>query len=716
MDDLIVAILGAIAFAFVAAVAIFVAIATLMLTATGTSVWALARGVGSFTGNFVTSIGERGGTRRTPRDPEPAFELYVLGQLFADYRFALAHAVSVLAEVRKQLSAFADRWSEGATLPLSIGAVLGGYIGTGVAGLVGVLAGVCVGLVVALAAAASWVLIGGLRLADALRRRVRHASYECPEDHERFSLPVYICPSCGAEHARLVPGRWGIFKRECGCGKTALPTTVINGRQRVPQHCPSGHTMSGFLGYAQNLPVAIVGGPSSGKSTFLAGALIELDDPTTGVSLEPLSESRSAYSKLVDGMRSGIPPEKTTNERAPALVAEVQGSGRSRALYAYDVAGEVYEAEDKVRGLQFLARSAGIVLLVDPFSIPRVAADHADELATVAQHVLPSSQDPMHVFERLLATLTEAGSRTTGMPLAIVLAKTDACGIDDEIERLATAVGFDQAPRAWLEANGAGNLVRTIDQQFKHVGWFSISALGRMPAPGDNSAFVPRGSLAPLLWILARCNIHMAKQAPAASHTAQRLLATAADFPPPTSVGRAWRAATAAILATAALVVPAIAATQRHGSPEIAGGSAPDITAEHGASNPRTTSPGSVPASRSKTPPSHKRRRHKPRPKHRPTPKVRAHRRAAAARRRTSQVAGGGAHPDSSSESSRQSSPGASRNPPANSTPGSSGGLQGSAQSSPPAGTTHKGGSGGLHGAAEGHSGGGAGLSGSAEN
>jgi hypothetical protein len=553
VDDLILVLLGAMAAAIAVAFAIFVAVSILAATAVGAAVWALFEGAGAFSGSFAKSIRDRGGERRAPRAPEPAFELYVLGQLFADFRFSLSHAGGVLAEVRGKLGTFAAKWSEGVTIPLSIGAIVGGYIGTVVAAVIGVLAGAFVGLVVVLASGVSWLLIWGLRLADAVRRRIRHASYECPVDHERFALPVYVCPACGAEHERLVPGRWGILKRECACGKTALPTAVINGRQRVPQKCPSGHPMSGFLGFAENLPVAIVGGPSSGKSTFLAGALIELDDPAAGVSLEPLSESRDAYSQLVSAMRSGLPPRKTTDERAPALVAEVQGAGRSRALYAYDVAGEVYGAEDKVRGLQFLARSAGIVLLVDPFSIPRVAADRAEELASFAQQVLPSSEDPMRVFERLLATLKESGAELDELPIAVIVAKADACGIEREIEQLAAA-GAERAPRDWLEANGAGNLVRAIDGSFKQVAWFSTSALGRMPSPENSKAFVPRGALAPLLWILQRRNVHTAKTTGTATHTAQSLTGTATDFPLPTPAARAWRATATATTAAGALI------------------------------------------------------------------------------------------------------------------------------------------------------------------
>lgn len=692
MDDLIVVVLGAIAAAVAVAFAVVVAVSILAATAVGASVWALAEGVGAFSGSFATSIRERGGARRVPRDPEPAFELYVLGQLFADFRFALGHATTVLADVRKKLSTFADKWSEGVTIPLSIGAVVGGYLGTGVAGIIGLLAGACVGLVVGLASGVSWVLIWALRLADVARRRIRHASYECPVDHERFSLPVYVCPSCGAEHVRLVPGRWGILKRECSCGKTALPTAVINGRQRVPQRCPSGHPMSGFLGFAENLPVAIVGGPSSGKSTFLAGALIELDDPSAAVSLEPLSESRDAYSQLVEAMRAGIPPKKTTDERAPALVAEVQGSGRSRALYAYDVAGEVYGAEDKVRGLQFLARSSGLAILVDPFSIPRVAADRADELTSLAQHILPSSEDPMRVFERLLATLKESGADIASMPLAVIVAKADACGIDREIETLALTVGRDQAPRAWLDANGAGNLVRAIDGEFKQVAWFSTSALGRMPIPGDSSAFIPRGALAPILWILGRRHVHPGKTATAASHTAQQLVGTEADFPPPTPLGRAWRASTAAIVATAVLAVPgAIAASQLSGSTSTADGPIGTTPSPSGtASTPAVATPTRHT--------NHAHHRSHQRPRSRPT----------AARSHANHSGGGGAR------SASQRSSGSSRKVPAPSSSGSTGGHDRNTQSTSSPGSAPSGG-GGLRGSSQGESGGGGGgLSGSA--
>jgi hypothetical protein len=552
MDDLVVFLLGAVVFAFVATLALFAAAAVLAGALLVASFWAFGAGAEAFSKDFGGSVAVRGGTRRAPRAPEPAFELYVLGQVFADLRHGLEHAAVVLGSTRSQIQAWSAKYRKGASWPVAIGAIIGGYVGTVFASVLGAICGVLVTVVVGVVAGISWLAIWLLRFADGVRRRVRRASYECPTDHERFALPVYLCPACGAEHHRLVPGRWGIFKRECGCGQTALPTTVITGRQKVPQQCPAGHPMSGFLGFAENLPVAIVGGPSAGKSTFLAGALVELDSPETGVYIEPLSESRDAYSRLVEAMRTGVTLEKTVDEQRPALVAEVQGTGRSRALYAYDLAGEVYSAEDKVRGLRFLARSAGIALLVDPFSIGHVAEDRAQQLQTEAAKVLPSSEDPMRVYERLLSTLKESGADTKEMPLAVVIAKSDALGVQREIDALASAPGGGE--REWLSANGAGNLVRSIEQDFKQVGWFSLSALGRMPDPANKTPFTPRGALAPLLWILAKRDIHPSPQAATAQHTAERLTGTAVDFPPPSPKARARNASIVTVLGLVALI------------------------------------------------------------------------------------------------------------------------------------------------------------------
>ncbi|HVR05022.1 MAG TPA: hypothetical protein VMS02_03200, partial [Solirubrobacteraceae bacterium] len=145
MDDLI---LGLLALAFAAVVLTFalaLAFAVLAATMVATTVWAFGAGLAAFARDFRTSVVQRGGARRTPRAPEPAFEIYVLHQVFADFRHAVEHAASVLGATRQRLGGFAQQYQSGPTMPVSIGAVGGGYVGTGVAGLLGMVTGLAVG-------------------------------------------------------------------------------------------------------------------------------------------------------------------------------------------------------------------------------------------------------------------------------------------------------------------------------------------------------------------------------------------------------------------------------------------------------------------------------------------------------------------------------------------------------------------------------------------
>jgi hypothetical protein len=513
---------------------------------------------------FLVSLGRRvvgrGGAGRRVLGPEPAFELYVLGQLGRDLRGAGGDAWGVMQGLRKLTGDFAGRHRDGVTLPVGVGALVGGYVGMGLGVVVGGLVTLPVVIVAGVVVAGSWVLIGVLRGAEAVRRRVRRASYECPVDHERFPLPVYVCPACGAEHRRLVPGRWGIVKRECECGKVALPTMVLNGRQRVPQRCPSGHPMAGIIGYAEILRVALVAGPSAGKSTFLAGALRELDrlsDAGT-LALAVVDDSRSDFDLALSNLASGRLPEKTQVGGSPALVAEVQGGGRSRVLSLYDVAGESYAGDDEIRELRFLEVPSGLVLLVDPFALERFAIDHKDEIAAAEDRLRPSSVAPIRVFERMLGALSEAGAKTDKIPLAVVVAKTDALGVGEEIAALERGEG-ERAVPAWLESQGAGNFVRAVEADFGTVGWFHASALGRVPDPSDRTAFAPSGTAEPVLWLLRQNGVVPAAEKFSPTQAAERLSgASADDFPPISRRGWAWRAIPAGVVSLAVIAGLAI--------------------------------------------------------------------------------------------------------------------------------------------------------------
>ena len=557
MEELIGGLLALAAAIVIVSVLIAVALAAFALGAAGGALLGLVQGSVTFVSELGGSLRSRGRGRRQPLAPEPAFQLYVLGQLRTDLEAALTRGWEEMLSFRAGCERFAAKYQGGATTPLAWGVIAGGYTAPLIGAALGLLVAAPILLLSGLLIAGAWLLVGLLRVAEAARRRLRRTAYECPHDHERFPLPVYVCPACNAEHRQLVPGRWGIFRRECACEKTSLPTTVLGGRQRVPQRCPSGHPMSGLIGYAETLRIALVAGPSAGKTTYLAGAMLEFERLAAGrrFAVDVLEESRAAYGEVVGGLQDGRLPRKTQISGNPALVTEVQGDDRSRVLYAYDVAGESYQTAEDVRGLRFLEVPSGLVLLVDPLAIPRVAEEHAEELARDRDAVRPSPEEPIRVLERTVAALSESGADPKDVPIAVVVAKTDAFGIDAEIARLRTEAG-ERAPRAWLEANGAGNFVRAVEAEFGQVEWFGCSALGRVPSEGDRRAFQPHGAVEPLLWLLAQRGVVPAQRPFEPSKTAERLAgADASSFAPIGTGGWAWRVGTASLAVLAVLSV-----------------------------------------------------------------------------------------------------------------------------------------------------------------
>lgn len=560
MDDLISGLLMLTVAAAIVAVLVAVAIAMVAASAVVGSVIVAAGGVSTFISSLSKRISQRGAAARSPRPPEPAFELYVLGQLSRDIRSAGDDGWAAMKRLKSRADQIAQELNDGPTVPLSIGAIVGGYIGLGIGAALAGLLTLPLLIVAGIVVAGAWSLVAILRFAESIRRRVRRTSYECPVDHERFPLPVYVCPSCGADHRQLVPGRWGIIRRECSCGRVSLPTMVLTGRQRVPQRCPSGHPMAGLIGYTELVRIALVAGPRAGKTTFLAGALHELDELSLSktLALGVLEESRGSYERALRNLEHGRLPDKTQVGPNPALVAEVQGEGRSRVLSLYDVAGESFVGDDAIRELRFLEVPNGLVLLLDPLALQQIATDRKEEIAAAEDRLRPSPVYPLRVVETMLNALASTGARPDKLPIAVVVGKSDALGIGDEIEQLRASEG-DRAVPAWLEQQGAGNLVRTIESSFMNVGWFSASALGRVPDPSDRRAFVPAGTSAPILWLLRRSGVVPAPRPFEPQSTADRLQgATEADFPPVSRAGWTWRLGSGAIgvaAVTAALAV-----------------------------------------------------------------------------------------------------------------------------------------------------------------
>lgn len=196
------------------------------------------------------------------------------------------------------------------------------------------------------------------------------------------------------------------------------------------------------------------------------------------------------------------------------LVNLGDASGNHALLYVYDAAGELYQQRDVLQSHQYYSYTHGILFLVDPFSLPQVRTDHQSSLTQIATQVKPSDERPQDVYDRMISTLREfskMGKTFRKQPMAVVVTKGDAFD-------LATELGGDgmlgngsesSAIRQWLTSQGEGNLVRSIEHDFKLVRFFCCSALGRLP-DNSNTPFSPDGVLLPLRWVLGHYGLTIA--------------------------------------------------------------------------------------------------------------------------------------------------------------------------------------------------------------
>nr|VFK24624.1 MAG: hypothetical protein BECKMB1821G_GA0114241_100926 [Candidatus Kentron sp. MB]VFK27065.1 MAG: hypothetical protein BECKMB1821I_GA0114274_100226 [Candidatus Kentron sp. MB]VFK74918.1 MAG: hypothetical protein BECKMB1821H_GA0114242_101227 [Candidatus Kentron sp. MB] len=115
-------------------------------------------------------------------------------------------------------------------------------------------------------------------------------------------------------------------------------------------------------------------------------------------------------------------------------------------------------------------------------------------------------------FEHVLA---ERAERTIPVPVAVVVTKVDAYGLEDRVggttelprdhrsvsSAARHAASQSRRVRQFLRDCGLGNVINNLESRFQPVRYFSASALGRSFRPDDGTPFAPRGVWAPFLWI-----------------------------------------------------------------------------------------------------------------------------------------------------------------------------------------------------------------------
>lgn len=366
------------------------------------------------------------------------------------------------------------------------------------------------------------IVFGPIRLYLWIYMRVKKLTYDCPCDQcppRGSALPIYLC-ACGHAYTDLQPSFYGIFHHRCHHDDGThvdLPTLDMLGRSKLPQFCPtSGQPMVyGRVGLARRYPIVVVGPTRAGKTVFLTQAARELWTRINagGDRMATLMPEEELKQKM-DLLDSGQTPDATTGAVSSSVGVFVQRKDRRRKkmiIEIFDEPGEVYESIDRFAQKQVMQRAGGIILLIDPFSLPKLAG-HATRAGLDAAQARTTMTATIDNLVHLVAMMRDRDAdQKFSIPLSVVISKADELPTLEMswLANLYTTNGevvdekaLSDRCRNALSNLGIAQKILLIEQNFSNVRYFACSALGRRFVPGDRRPFKAAGVGKPFLWLL----------------------------------------------------------------------------------------------------------------------------------------------------------------------------------------------------------------------
>lgn len=389
--------------------------------------------------------------------------------------------------------------------------------------------------VLSVAAIAEYIGLFIVRAADTLYLKRKKIFSACPECKERAVLPSYTCPGCGEKHSNLTPGKYGILKRTCNCGQK-LPVTFMNGRKELDAYCRScGHPLSDSENVSICIPV--IGGRSVGKTAFITAFsrdFINEVAPDKGWGIKPYDEEKiHIYQEIEQDYHNGTTRMTKRSEdisKASSVSFSFFVSGKhftpDRLVHIYDIAGEVFTDNSENEIQKQYEYCQGIILMIDPFSIPSVRFQYEKELqpediAGIGKAETTGIVDSF--FNKLREVTGLSANKMLAIPLAVVISKVDVPGLKSEIgKEAAEALISNQSDISWNAAdaedylcrrffirNDMESLINGINMKFKNNRYFSCSSIGHTRDKGE---YEPVGIMEPMEWLFQNADPAMKRQ------------------------------------------------------------------------------------------------------------------------------------------------------------------------------------------------------------
>lgn len=342
---------------------------------------------------------------------------------------------------------------------------------------------------------------------------------------------MYLCDQCGAVHD-LTPTEKEVFYLTCRCGEK-LPKLPQYGRNDLILVCPNHSPL--FLigknvGTYPEILLPVVGNTSTGKSSFLAAWTVFAQErlafeQSLDVSF-PFTGGNRYAKDCVKRFQDGIPPGKTAQTNPLGLGMEMVSRNNRKGIrvYFYDPAGEVFDYNpNSLQPFHYYDYMKGILFLVDPFATPVLRKKYSREYldAQGFQASDKSIGDGCEKFIRGLYAHNLGRDEYHYASCAVVITKSDVLDLDALIGDVAVrrrmsedpTLGFEEAMNEvcaeQLKDWGLGHVLRLLDEHFKEVRCFSVSAYGHVPQNGV--PFTPERVEMPIMWLLNKCDARLFK-------------------------------------------------------------------------------------------------------------------------------------------------------------------------------------------------------------
>ncbi len=362
-----------------------------------------------------------------------------------------------------------------------------------------------------------YVIFSIVWLIDRLYLLINKIRSDCPSCKERYLIPSFRCPGCGAMHKKLVPGPYGIWKHKCDCGKK-LPATFLNGRSKLEAFCPCCDAPL-VASDARPVVFQLIGGSKAGKTVYLSSffhAFRRRLRANDGLEVTIADRYQPYFDELEEWYNGADCPATTrlNSQMYPLLIDSKLGIRRQFSIY--DIAGEMFDghtADSEIQQQQF-HYCDGLLFLLDPFSSGELRRKRVSAGEDISDFSDMAVEDVVTNFiNYLIRTGHAKANARCNIPIAVLIAKADVREVRREIGPAKINAIFKRDPeqygtlenardttcRQFLNEIGFSFAVDNLETQFSNLHYFPVSAMGHSP---DGKPFEPWGVTDAVDWML----------------------------------------------------------------------------------------------------------------------------------------------------------------------------------------------------------------------